>query len=141
MTKTYTMTYDDVPKSNNAGGGGSRSNHFAAHREKKRWESIFGVLLMAEKVPRGAAHASVSVELRFRDRRRRDSSNYYQSVVKPLADVLVQMLVIPDDTDEFFEVTDLTINPDPLPKPALPARITVTLTLAAASAPPTDAPC
>lgn len=141
MTKTYTLVYDDVPKSNNAGGGGARANHFAAHREKKRWEGIYGILLMSERVPRGGTHASVSIELRFRDKRRRDSSNYYQSVVKPLADVLVQMGMIPDDTDEFFEVKDLTIHPDRLPKPAPPARITVTLNLTAAGVPSTDAPC
>ncbi len=128
----YTLTYDEVPKSNNAGGGGARANHYAAHREKKRWEGIFGMLMMVQKVPRRHAqrrptHVGVSVELQFKDRRRRDSSNYYQSVVKPLADSLVQMLVIPDDTDEFFTVRTLYINPDPLPKPGPASRITITL--------------
>ncbi len=123
----YTLVYDEAPKSNNAGGGGSRANHYAAHREKMRWQGIFGMLVMVEKVPRRRAHVSATVELQFRDKRRRDSTNYYQAVVKPLADCLVRMQVIPDDTDEFFDLVALKINPEPLPKPGPSSRITVTL--------------
>lgn len=112
-TGVTTLRVNDVPASNNAGGGGARSNPHAAAREKKSWEGQYLVLCMAGKLPKGLTKIRANVRLEFHDpKRRRDVENYRQSVVKPLADALVKGGYLPDDTAEFFEVGAFEISPD-----------------------------
>lgn len=99
------MYYDDTPQSINHGGAGSRRHWSVAAREKKRWEQIYTHLLLLEGFPRGMDSCEVSVNLRFRDKRRRDPENYRPAVVKPLADALVKGGWLADDTDNEFRVT------------------------------------
>jgi hypothetical protein len=110
MVVAYDITVRETPKSNNAGGGGTRTNKYAAHREKKHWEGIYLVQLMAAGVSRGMTHCSATVELHFARRNHRDKTNYYQPVFKPLADALVIAQYLPDDTEEFFEAAGFTLT-------------------------------
>lgn len=111
MTRTYVLTLNDCPKSINAGGGGSRAHHMGAHREKKRWEGLFLQQLMLAKVPQGMTHCNAEITVRWKRRNHRDKTNYYSSIVKPLADALAPPhgshapRWLPDDTQEFFQVT------------------------------------
>jgi hypothetical protein len=103
-SRSYRLVILDVPKSLNAGGAGSRSHWSAAHREKKQWEQRYGEQLMVAGVKRGMSFCEVSVQIAWRHRRRRDSTNYYAPVIKPFADVLVSGGFLVDDTDDFFKV-------------------------------------
>lgn len=104
MQKTYQLTVREAPKSVNAGGGGSRSNPYAAAKEKKRWEAVFAVELLAARVDKGMSHCAVSVNVNWKRRNHRDLENWRHPVVKPLADTLVRFGYLPDDTEEFFVV-------------------------------------
>jgi hypothetical protein len=124
--RTYALTVTEVPKSVNAGGGGSRSHHMAAHTEKKRWEGLYLQQLMIKRVPRGMIKCYASIEVAWRRRNHRDIENYRHPIVKPLADTLAPAKNshgprwLPDDTEEFFVVEGLTFvypekwwTPDP----------------------------
>ena len=63
---------------------------------------------------------SVSVELPFTTRRRRDAHNFIGTCVKAIVDGLVDGGLIPDDTDEFIEVIEPTLTTG--------STVTVTLT-------------
>lgn len=93
----------------NAGGTGSRRHWSAGHREKKQQEGIYGMLLLAERVPRGMTHVKVDVLLEFRHRAKRDVENYRSSVTKPLADALQAGGWLTNDTEEFFEVGEFKL--------------------------------
>ena len=127
--ETFTLVYDDVPKSINAGGGGSRKNHFASHRDKMRWEGIFGYLFMAAKVPKPLGFTRVTVELQFRDRRRRDAENFRQPVIKPLLDAMTKGGWLEDDTEDFVQVERVYLIDEPLKdaSPLTKARMTITI--------------
>lgn len=105
--KEYRLVYDDAPKSVNAGGGGSRKNKYAAHREKRMWEGIFGMLLMSERVPKPLGFTRITIELEFKAARMRDSTNYYHPVVKPLLDAMKLGGWIKDDTDDYVQIERL----------------------------------
>ncbi len=101
--ETFVITHDEAPKSLNRGGAGSRRHWGGAHREKRQWEGVYAMLLLAAKVPRGMAKARVDATLEFVDNRRRDVENYRPAIAKPLADALVKGGWLADDTDEFFD--------------------------------------
>lgn len=129
---TYKLVYDDAPASVNAGGGGARANHFAAHREKKKWEGIFWLLLLTEKVPKPLSHhVRITIELQFRQRRNRDAENLRHPIVKPLLDAMVRGGWLLDDTEEHVEVERLYILDEPLRvgRP-IQKRLTVTIQVA-----------
>lgn len=109
-TLTRTLVYDDAPKSLNAGGTGSRRHWSKGYREKKEWQGIWGMLLLAEKLPRGATHVRIHVRIDFDDSRRRDSENFRPAVSKPFADALVAGGWLADDTDEFFTLVECKVN-------------------------------
>jgi len=108
--------WDDLPRSVNAGGGGSRKHWGEAHKEKagkRGWDGIFAMLAIRAKLPRRLDRVVVSVELQFSDPgTRRDPENFRHPVVKPLADALVKAGFIPDDTDNYFRIDTFTINRD-----------------------------
>lgn len=102
MERTFVLTHREVPKSMNAGGGGSRVHWATARDEKRRWEGVYALLLLAEKVPTHMEHCTARAIIRWKHRNRRDSTNYIASIVKPLADALVKGGWLADDTDEYF---------------------------------------
>jgi hypothetical protein len=115
----YVLEYNECPPSNNAGGGGARVHWGQAHREKKRWEGIFALLLISKRVPRGMTHCTTSVQLQFTRKARRDAENYRQSFAKPWADALVAGGWLPDDCAEYFTLEKVDIVSEVLPKVGL----------------------
>lgn len=109
-TLARTLVYDDAPKSLNAGGTGSRRHWSQGYREKRQWQGIWGMLLIAEKLPRGASHVRIYVRIDFDDNRRRDAENFRPAVSKPFADALVAGGWLADDTAEFFELVECRVN-------------------------------
>lgn len=109
-TETFVLTYSEVPKSLNAGGTGSRRHWSVGHREKRRWEGIWGMLLLERRVPRHAAKVYASAVIEVEDNRRRDVENFRSAITKPLADALVKGGWLADDTDEFFEFGVLKVR-------------------------------
>lgn len=99
---TYVLSYDEVPKSLNAGGTGSRRHWSVGHKEKRRWEGVWAMLLMERRAPRHMVKVYVSALIEVEDNRKRDSENFRSAISKPLADALVKGGWLPDDTDEFF---------------------------------------
>jgi len=137
VTRTYVLTLRECPKSVNAGGGGSRANHFVASREKRRWQGAFLAELMIAKVPKGMTHCKADVTIRWKHKNHRDLENYRHPVVKPLADTLAPPKGshaprwLPDDTEEFFEVTGFRFEyppewPSILSKVELIVKLTAT---------------
>lgn len=127
MIATYAFTITQTPASANAGGGGTRANKYAAHREKKSWEGIYLKELMALRARRRMLHCSVTVQLHFKNKvggNGRDEENYRQPTIKPLADALQIGGYLPNDTREFFEVNGLELvegeRPWPMNTPRLP---------------------
>lgn len=110
MERTFVLTHREVPKSMNAGGGGSRVHWATARDEKKRWEGIYAMLLLAERVPTHMQRCHAEAIIRWKNRNRRDETNYIASVVKPLADCLVKGGWLPDDTGEFFKFGGVTFE-------------------------------
>ncbi len=126
---TFVVSHDEVPKSLNAGGAGSRQHWAAAKREKEKWEGIYFTLCLAKKIPKGYDRIRVEAWLAFTVKRRRDADNYKNSISKPLADALVNGGFIPDDTQEHFELTQVVICEGKLinVRPGVTGRITLKL--------------
>lgn len=108
--RTFILSYDEVPKSLNAGGTGSRRHWSVGYKEKRQWEGIWAALLMAERAPRGMARARIEAMIEVEDNRRRDSENFRSAISKPFADALVKGGWLPDDTDEFFKFDGVRIR-------------------------------
>lgn len=129
--RIFTLTYDDTPASLNAGGTGSRRHWSVGAKEKKRWEGIYAVLLMKERVPRGMTRAAVSALLEFRTPARRDSENYRPGLSKPFADALVAGGWLPDDHEDLFELTKVVCSREWLtdlpPSSLVKSRMTIVL--------------
>lgn len=116
IEKTYVVTVTGCPKSINDGGGGTRANVFAAHKEKKRWQGLFLMELMAGRVPKHMMRVKVDVTLRFKFKsggKGRDEENFRQPVVKPFADALTEGGYLVDDTAEYFRVIGFRIEEAP----------------------------
>lgn len=151
MVRRVELAVNEAPSSVNAGGGGSRRHWAIANREKKRWEGMWLVQMLASRIPRGMVQCTANAEIVFRRKARRDSTNWLSPLIKPLADVLAppaslypkQLQVpgqprvavvnhaprwLPDDTDEYFRFVGLVLRvaPDELP-PLVKARTTVYL--------------
>lgn len=71
-------------------------------REKRRWQTDLGLLLMAEATPRGLARVEASAVLTFPTKRRRDEGNFRTLLEKALGDALVEGGWLPDDTPDRF---------------------------------------
>lgn len=100
---TATCFVDETPPSSNTNTGvGGRGNPKGISRTKGKWEGIFAMLLMAERVPRHLTRVRVYPELRFKTKNRRDADNFYFAVSKPLGDAMVKGGWLPDDTPEFY---------------------------------------
>jgi hypothetical protein len=128
LIRTYSLGYNEAPKSLNDGGAGSRRHWAAAHREKVKWEGIYGMLLLALGMPRGAVFIKVDAHLQFREARKRDAENYRSPISKPLADILVKGGWLADDTSQFFEFGTVTISHGlENPSPAVKSCITFTI--------------
>ena len=93
------------PSLNVIAGRGSR---FAFARAKRRWQDDLGVLLMAERLPRGLVRVEASAVLTFSTRRRRDTGNYRSLIEKSLGDALTEGGWLPDDTPEHYDFGALT---------------------------------
>jgi hypothetical protein len=112
IEQTYVLTIKGAPKSINAGGGGTRANHYAAAAEKKHWQGQFGLELMVAKVRRNMLFCGVTVTVRFKHRsgKGRDAENYRQPIIKPLLDALQAGGYLENDTEEFVKVHDVTLE-------------------------------
>lgn len=127
---TAILTYDDAPKSSNRNTGvGGRGNPHGIAREKGRWEGIFQVLLMKERVPRPLRHVKATAELQFRDKRRRDADNFYFPISKPLGDALVKGGWLEDDNPDYYAFERVRIHPERLedPPPLVKAKLVIVL--------------
>lgn len=100
--QTYVLKYADTPPSMNTNVG--KGNWRTFHTEKKKWEGIFGMLCLKERVPRGCTVVKAKIWLRFRVTRKRDPGNFRTLIEKALGDALQTVGIIPDDTATYFEV-------------------------------------
>lgn len=126
MTKTFVLSFDEAPKSINHGGLGARGHWGAAHKDKRRWEGVWGMLLLQRKVPRGMMACTCEGVIEFRHAHRRDAENYRPTLIKPFADVLVKAGYIPDDTAQYFEFGRLILSAGlEHPHPAVKGRTTI----------------
>lgn len=98
-TGQVTLTYGDVPPSLNA--LGMRGSNYQLHAAKKRWQSIFGDLLLYSKLPRGCDRVEASAVLQFTTRRSRDTGNFRFLCEKALGDALTPVWIPDDDADRY----------------------------------------
>ncbi len=111
MSGAATLCHNATPPSANTNTGvGGRGNPHAIGRTKKKWEQVFGALLMEARVPRGLSHVRVTPYLRFRTATRRDGDNFYFPIAKPLGDILKAGGWIPDDTPDHLYVERVRIT-------------------------------
>lgn len=82
---------------------GHRGNRREWTRQKKIWQEMIETALLAEGVPRGLPRITVTADLTFPDRRRRDTGNYRTLLEKCAGDALVNGRWLADDTPELFE--------------------------------------
>lgn len=96
--QTITVFHNAVPPSSNTNTGvGGRGDPHAIARTKGTWQGIFGMLLLAGRLPRRCHRITVNVRLEFRTKQRRDSDNFYFPVAKPLGDALTKGGWLEDD--------------------------------------------
>lgn len=117
--KTLVLTWNDVPPSSNRNNGvGGRGHPAAVARTKRIWGNVWGTEFMVHKFPIGLSHIHVKPLIEFRTHHRRDPDNYYFTIAKPLADILVKRGHIPDDTEEFFTMdrVEILTRREDLPK-------------------------
>lgn len=122
LERTYEFAVREAPKSNNAGGGGTRANKYAAAREKGKWEGLFLKELMVLKAEPFMSYCVADISVHFKRRNHRDEENYRQAVVKPLADALQKGGYLKDDTAEWFKVRSFQLVEGELPWPAIELR-------------------
>lgn len=77
-------------------------------KAKRRWQTDLGVLLMAERLPRGLQRVEASAVLTFPTNRRRDEGNYRSLLEKSLGDALVEGGWLDDDTPDYFAFNAVT---------------------------------
>jgi hypothetical protein len=122
---TAVLIYDDTPPSINSAKSGYRSHWRQGRETKKRWEGIFAMLLLKERVPKGRDYVRATGELRFPRNGRRDAGKFRVVLEKALGDALTTVGIIPDDDTTHYSFGDLTISNDRGEKG--PARTTVQL--------------
>lgn len=114
-TRTTVLTYDEVPPSSNRNSGvGGRGHPQSIAQTKRRWQEIFGWLLLQARVPKNLKRVEVDAELQFKDKRRRDSDNFYFAIAKPLGDALVKGGWLSDDTSDLYAFNRVRICNEPL---------------------------
>lgn len=104
----------NVPKSLNQ--AGSRGGWRAFHRPKKAWQHDIEMLLLAAALPRPLARCVVTAELRFPQRRDRDTGNFRVLLEKAAGDALVNGGWLPDDTPERYAFEHVAFAATPGPK-------------------------
>lgn len=106
-----TLTVYDVPPSLNQ--VGSRGHWRRFHGLKKAWQNDVGLLLMAERVPRGLERVEATARLVFPQARRRDEGNFRALLEKVVGDALVAGAFLPDDTPELYRFGAVTFDVEP----------------------------
>ncbi len=93
------------------------------HRLIRDWRRLARYAAVGGRVPPlGAAH--VFVELRFRDKRRRDPANWAPTA-KAIVDGLVDADVIKDDSSDYLVGPDLRVGPTISPRALVNGMIVV----------------
>lgn len=112
MSSYATLSIPGTPPSFNA--IGYRSHWAVGRRHKQQWQQFLSIALMEQRVPRGLKAVSVTAEIRFKQRRRRDEGNFRVILEKAFGDALVEGGWLPDDTgDEYhFGAVRLTAPAD-----------------------------
>lgn len=110
MTAGWTITYGDCPPSVNTMAVGRSASFHKYARVKRKWEGIWGMLWIAERLPKNLTAVRAHGTLRFPHQRRRDEGNYRAFIEKTLGDALVAGGWIPDDTPEHFVFDRLEIE-------------------------------
>ena len=100
IRETTTLVIPGCPKSLNRGGAGARQHWANAHREKMKWQDRYTQELAIAGVRKHMQFLTVRVTVRWKYKHRRDSTNYFAPIYKPLLDALVGGGYIKDDTDE-----------------------------------------
>lgn len=114
-TGRTTLEVPGVPPSLNQ--IGYRSHWSVGRKAKLEWEQMLGTALMVARVPRGLEVVSATAEIRFEQRRRRDSGNFRALVEKALGDILQQGGWLEDDTPEHYSFGAVQLvapSPEPL---------------------------
>jgi hypothetical protein len=100
------LEYDATPPSLND----VLYKHWAAQRRvKKDWQKVWATLLLQHKHLGPARLIEAAALMWFPTSRRRDIGNYAALLEKSLADALVEVGLIPDDTMEHFRFNNLTL--------------------------------
>jgi hypothetical protein len=107
----YELSIPEVPPSLNGMGFGSRGAHMKFHRLKKKWEGLFQIVLLEQRVPKGLRKVQASARLRFPVKRKRDEGNFRWLLEKALGDVLQAAGHLSDDTPDEFTFTALDFDP------------------------------
>lgn len=107
MTERATLSIRGTPPSFNA--VGLRSHWAVGRAEKLRWEGFLGIALMEAQVPRKLKHVEARATLRFKQRRRRDASNFRPLIDKALGDTLVEGGWLEDDTADLYRFGDVEL--------------------------------
>jgi hypothetical protein len=97
----------ELPKSLNVLGSGNRHVY---QREKQKWEGIFQVYLLKQRVPRRLAYVEAQGVLTVPDKRRRDSGNFRFFIEKALGDTLQKGGWLEDDDHTRYRFGDVTIK-------------------------------
>lgn len=100
MTHTYVLTLNEMPRSSNR----QPANRKLGHIEKKDWQGKFLAELMLARAQRHMTHVNVAITVRWKTKNHRDWHNWFHSIIKPLADALVQGGYLPDDTGDELSV-------------------------------------
>lgn len=111
VVEKYTFAYADTPPSMNTNVGKGSWRNF--HTAKKRWEGIFAMLLLTQKIPKGCSLVKATVNIKFRVKRaKRDVGNFQTIIEKALGDALQTVGVIPDDGPSYFEIEKVHLEPE-----------------------------
>lgn len=94
---------------------GSRGSHWAYTKAKKQWQNDLGLMLMAERLPRGLLCVEAQATLRFPLRRRRDPGNWSWFLEKVTGDALTTGGFLPDDTARYFHWHGVRLLDEPGP--------------------------
>lgn len=88
------------PSLNRVGGQGHWRRWYEA---KKRWQALLLGQLIAIDLPKDLGAVTASAQLRYPNRRRRDSDNHSALIAKSLGDALQQGGYLEDDTPQHYQ--------------------------------------